>query len=113
MEPNTDLFGTASPAPSIKATTRWLLVSNHLNLLYMLAAGLVMPPKAFGKKYYLDTLAAYPGWIPIFANEVPKAAIAYSISERKHLIPCIATMNLTTLQGKVMAIDSAGGGEGS
>lgn len=109
MEPNTDLFGTASPAPSTKASTRWLLVSNHLNLLYMLAAGLVMPPKGFGKKYYQDTLAAYPGWIPVFANDVPKAAIAYSVSERNHLIPCIVTMNLASLQGKVMAIDSEGG----
>ena len=109
MEPNIDLFDTANRASPTKAATRWLLVSNHQNLLYMLAAGLVMPPMGFGKKYYQDTLAAYPGWIPLFANEVPKAAIAYSISERKHLIPCIATMNLTTLQGKVMAIDSEGG----
>jgi len=109
MEPNTDLFGTASPAPSTKAATRWLLVSNHLNLLYMLAAGLVMPPKGFGKKYYQDTLAVYPGWIPLFANDVPKPAIAYSGSERNYLIPCIATMNLASLQGKVMAIDSEGG----
>ena len=80
MEPNTDLFGTANPAPPTKAATRWLLVSNHLNLLYMLAAGLVMPPMGFGKKYYQDTLAAYPGWIPLFANDVTKAAIAYSVS---------------------------------
>lgn len=109
MEPNTDLFSTASPAPSTKAATRWLLVSNHLNLLYMLAAGLVMPPKGFGKKYYQDTLAAYPGWIPVFANDVPKAAIAYSVSERNHLIPCIVTMNLASMQGNVMAIDSEGG----
>ncbi len=108
MEPNTDMFGTARPAPSTKAATRWLLVSNHLNLLYMLAAGLVMPPMGFGKKYYQDTLAAYPGWIPLFANEVPKAAIAYSVSERNHLIPCIATMNLASLHGKVVAIDSEG-----
>jgi len=108
MEPNTDLFGTANPAPPAKAAPRWLLVSNHLNLLYILAAGLVMPPMGFGKKYYQDTLAAYPGWIPVFANEVPKAAIAYSISERSHLIPCIATMNLASLQGMVMAIDSDG-----
>jgi hypothetical protein len=108
MEPITDMFGTDNPASHTKAPTRWLLVSNHLNLLYMLAAGLIIPPKGFGKKYYQDTLAAYPGWIPLFANDVPKAAIAYSVSERNHLIPCIATMNLTTLQGKVVAIDSGG-----
>jgi hypothetical protein len=108
MEPITDMFGTGNPTPSTKAPIRWLLVSNHLNLLYMLAAGLVMPPKGFGKKYYQDTLAAYPGWIPLFADVVPKAAIVYSVSERRHLIPCIATMNLSSLHGKVMAIDSDG-----
>ncbi len=108
MEPAKDLLGDFSSSLSPKKSTRWLLVSNHLNLLYMLAAGLIMPPKGFGKKYYQDTLAAYPGWIPLFADVVPKAAIAYSVSERSHLIPCIATMNLASLHGKVMAIDSDG-----
>ncbi|MDP2792595.1 MAG: hypothetical protein Q8O25_00705 [Sulfurisoma sp.] len=109
MEPtSTDMFPVANLTSSTRVPTRWLLVSNHLNFLYMLAAGLVMPPMGFGKKYYQDTLAAYPGWIPLFANDVPKAAIAYSVSERKHLIPCIATMNLASLHGKVMAIDSEG-----
>jgi len=108
MAPNKDMFDTVISTTSTIAPTHWVLVSNHLNLLYMLAAGLVMPPKGFGKKYYQDTLAVYPGWIPLFANVVPKTAIAYSVSERKHLIPCIATMNLDSLQGKVMAIDSEG-----
>lgn len=108
MEPNTDMFSEAKLTPVTKASTRRLLVTNHLNLLYMLAAGLVMPPKGFGKKYYQDTLAAYPGWIPLFANGVPKPAIEYSVSERQHLIPCIATLNLASLRGKVMAIDPEG-----
>ena len=108
MEPTRDLFGTANPAPLAGVSTCWLLVSNHLNLLYMLAAGLVMSPKGFGKKYYRDTLAAYPGWIPLFANDVRKAAMKYSVSEAKHLIPCIAAIDLASLQGKVMAIDSKG-----
>lgn len=109
MQVNTDLFGTTSPAPTTRTPARWLLVTNHLNLLYMLAAGLVMPPKGFGRKYYQDTLAAYPGWIPLFADVVSKAAIESSVSERKHLIPCIATMNLASLHGKVMVIGSDGG----
>lgn len=88
--------------------TKWLLVSNHMNLLYMQAAGLIMPPKGFGKKYYQDTLAAYPGWIPLFVNNVPKAAIEHSVSEGNHLIPCIVTVNLSALQGKVMSINSEG-----
>ena len=108
MEPNTDMFDAITPTATTRVPTRWLLVTNHLNLLYMLAAGLVMPPKGFGKKYYQDTLSAYPGWIPLFANVLPKAAIEYSVSERNHLIPCIATINLTSLRGKVMAISSDG-----
>ena len=31
-------------------------ITNHLNLLYMLASGLMMPPQGFGDKYYRDTL---------------------------------------------------------
>lgn len=109
MEPNTDMFDAVIQTPTTRMPTRWLLVTNHLNLLYMLAAGLVMPPKGFGKKYYQDTLSAYPGWIPLFADIVPKAAIEYSVSERSHLIPCIATMSLASLHGKVMVIGSDGG----
>jgi len=96
------------PPPSTRKPTRWLLVTNHLNLLYMLAAGLIMPPKGFGKKYYQDTLVAYPGWIPFFTDVVPKAAIEYSMSERSHLIPCIVTMDLASLHGNVMVIGSDG-----
>ncbi len=95
MEPAADLF-----APAHKAQKQWRLVTNHQNLLYMLAAGLVMPPKGFGRKYYLDTLAAFPGWIPLFPNDVPKAAVAHSVSERSHLMPCVATVALDALRGK-------------
>ena len=102
------LLPASSSPSSIDASTRWLLVTNQRNLLYMLAAGLVIPPSGFGKKYYQDTLAAYPGWIPLFADVVLESAIEYSISERSHLIPCIVTMNLTALHGKVTVIDSEG-----
>ena len=108
MESTSDMFGVSAPSSKDKPQARWLLVTNQRNLLYMLAAGLVMPPKGFGKKYYQDTLANFPGWIPLFANSVPKAAIEHSISERSHLIPCIATMNLTTLRGQVMAVGPHG-----
>ena len=40
----------------------WYLVTNHLNLLYMLAAGLVMGPSGFRGKHYVDSLGAIPGW---------------------------------------------------
>ena len=108
MELSKDMFDAVIHTSTTKAPTSWLLVTNHLNLLYMLASGLVMPPKGFGKKYYQDTLLAYPGWIPLFADVVSKAAIEYSVSERNHLIPCIVTMNLASLHGKLMVIGSDG-----
>lgn len=100
-----NLFDTS---PSISKPTCWLLVTNHLNILYMLAAGLIMPPSGFGKNYYSDTLSAYPGWIPLFADVVLKSALEYSSSEKSHLISCIASINLSSLHGKVMVIDSVG-----
>lgn len=108
MGSSADMFDAVIHPPTTKSPTRWLLVTNHLNLFYMLAAGLVMPPKGFSKNYYQDTLSAYSGWIPLFADVVFKAAIEYSVSERNHLIPCIATMNLASLHGKVMVIGSDG-----
>ena len=42
-------------------TPQWgLLVTNHLNLMYMLATGLVMPPAGFGG----EVLSGYPGVLP-------------------------------------------------
>ncbi len=108
MDPTSDMFGTTAPESNLKAPNRWLLVTNQRNLLYMLAAGLVMPPNGFGKKYYQDTLASFPGWIPVFPDAAPKAAIAHSISERSHLIPCISTLNLSNLRGPVMAVGRDG-----
>ena len=40
---------------------RCCLVTNHLNLMYMLAAGLVLPSSGLGEKYYRDTLESCPG----------------------------------------------------
>lgn len=108
MQDATDMFEAAKPPLLAKDPARWLFVTNQRNLLYMLAAGLVMPPKGFGTKYYQDTLASFPGWIPLFLNAVPKAAIAYSISERSHLIPCIAIVNVASLRGNVMVVGPDG-----
>lgn len=108
MQDAPDMFDAAKQPSAAKDPARWLFVTNQRNLLYMLAAGLVMPPKGFGAKYYQDTLASFPGWIALFMNAVPKAAIAHSISERSHLIPCIATINLASLRGKVMVVGHDG-----
>ncbi len=49
----------------------WHLATNQLNLMFLLAAGLVTGPKGFGRKYYLDPLSVAPGWIPLFAERIP------------------------------------------
>ena len=81
-------------------TDQGLLVTNHLNLMFSLAAGLIMPPSGFGDKYYRDTLRKYPGWIPLFVNKVPRSAINTSVEEAKHLMPVIAEVDLEQLDGK-------------
>ena len=102
METSPDIFMPSSPV-------RWLLATNQRNLLYMLAAGLVMPPLGFGKKYYLDSLNHYPGWIPVFADHAPKSALEYAVSERRGLTPCLAVLNLDPLRGQVLGITREGG----
>lgn len=83
---------------------RWLMVTNHLNLLYMLAAGLIMSPKEFGQNYFSDSLCSYSGWIPLFANDVPSTAINQSVCEAKHLKPCLLSVDLSHLRGNVKGI---------
>ncbi len=78
---------TAGPAKA-------LFVTNHLNLCYMLSAGMIMSPKGF-KKYYKDTLSISPGWVPVFQDKVPQRAIELSVSERKSLKPVVATIDLS------------------
>ena len=112
-----DLFTTGDtpalvPAPvPVKAPESGLLVTNHLNLMYMLAAGLVMPPAGFGDKYYRDSLDCFPGWIPIFMDKVPKDAIESATREARHLKPIIARIGLAGLAGNVVAIGEHGARE--
>ena len=103
-----DLFDATSVPATAKAPDSGLLVTNHLNMMYMLAAGLVMPPAGFGDKYYRDTLSDFPGWIPLFIDKVPKEAIESSTSEAGHLKPSIVEVSLTGLSGRVMAIGDDG-----
>ena len=100
-----DMFGSGSESgcPD-RAPKSGLLVTNHLNLMYMLAAGLVMPPAGFGDKYYRDPLECFPGWIPLFIGKVPREAIDSATSEAGHLRPVIVQIDLTGLSGRVMAV---------
>jgi hypothetical protein len=108
MSTSTDLFGSNDIPKKDRKSARWLMVTNQRNLLYMLAAGLIMPPKGFGEKYYEDTLCLFPGWVPLFSDGVTPAAVTQSITERKHLLPCLMEIDLSYISGKVTAIDKKG-----
>lgn len=108
MNNSISLFDESVASVKLKKTPKWRLVTNQRNLFYMLAAGLIMSPKGFGSKYYVDTLSTFPGWIPLFADNVPQIAIDMSKSEKSHLLTCIVTIELKSMHGKIMAVDSYG-----
>ena len=103
-----DMFEVTGTSATAHAPEFGLLVTNHLNLMYMLAAGLAMPPDGFGDKYYRDTLGDFPGWIPLFIGKVPGDAIELSAREAEHLKPCVVEFRLAGLAGRVMAIGDDG-----
>ena len=96
---------TRSSAPR-GAPKAGYLVTNHLNLMYMLSAGLLLPPTAFGDKYYRDTLECCPGWIPLFTGRPGSAAIDHCLSEAGHLKPCIVRISLNGFSGRIVTLDS-------
>ena len=87
---------------------RGFLVTNHLNLMYMLAAGLVLPRSGFGEKYYRDTLDGCPGWLPLFTGRPGRAAVDHSVAEAKHLKACQVVISLRECSGPVMVPTSDG-----
>ena len=103
-----DLFESSNPPDQGNAPGAGYLVTNQLNLMYMLAAGLLIPPAGFGDKYYRDTLECFPGWIPLFINKVSKQAIELSTIDANHLKPCIVEVDLSGLSGRVFALGSSG-----
>ena len=98
------------PQSRRKAARIWHLITNHQNMLYMLAAGMVMGPAGFRGKYYSDPLSVYPGWIPLFRDKakIPADVLNYATSERKHLLPCIASFDLTDLSGPARMLSRDG-----
>lgn len=98
-----ELFAAKSDASSL-----WYLVSNHLNLSYMLAAGLVMGPRGFGK-YYADSLSRRPGWILLFRDRAPRSELEYAVRENPATLKTvIATLDLRNLEGPVRLIARGG-----
>lgn len=86
----------------------WYLVTNHLNLLYMLAAGLVMAPSGFRGKHYVDSLSAIPGRVPFFRDAVPVKTLEEAVSERRHLRPCVVSFDLSGVSGSVQVLSREG-----
>ena len=98
----------AKPRRNAKVRSPWYLVSNQLNLMYLLAAGLISGPRGFAGKYYQDPLALMPGWIPLFAGNIPATALAQSVSEGAPLRAVIAELDLAAMRGPVTAMDADG-----
>ena len=98
------------PRSRRKPARIWHLVTNHQNMLYMLAAGMVMGPAGFRGKYYSDPLNVCPGWIPLFRDKdkIPANVLNHATSERKHLLPCIASFDLSELSGAVRMLSKDG-----
>ena len=99
----------ATPRTALLAPETGVLVTNHRNLMYMLAAGLLMPPSGFGGKHYHDTLSAFPGWLPLFvgpdgsAPSPSSGTIKDSTHEAWHLKPVLVRVELRGLCGTVQA----------
>lgn len=87
-----------------KTAQSWMLVTSHLNLLYMLAAGMVMGPAGFSGKYYRDPSSDFSGLIPVFRGGIPEMAIEQAISEQRHLRPCVVELDLDGISGLVHLI---------
>lgn len=100
-------MNTTNPKKRSPSQT-WYLVTNHLNLLYMMAAGLVMAPSGFRGKHYVDSLGVIPGWIPLFRNGIPAKALDQAVSERKHLRACVVSLDLSGISAPVQVLSREG-----
>lgn len=99
------LFDNPAPRkPARSNESAWFFASNHVNLLTMLSAGLLMSPGGFGDTYYADPLKAFPGYLPFFNATVPKKVLGDCVSEENFLIPCLAGVTLASLRGEVVAL---------
>ena len=84
------------------------MVTNQRNLFYMLAAGLIMSPKGFAGKHYMDSLATSPGWLPLFPDKIPSGAYDQATSEGATSVACVLVLNLTRLSGPVRVLSQDG-----
>jgi hypothetical protein len=90
---------------SIPLGPRWLLPTNHFNLMYWLAAGLILPEGAM-TKYYDDCLKVVPGWIPLFRDSIPLSTVDGVNAGLG--IPVLLDIDLKQVSGHVYVLASSG-----
>ena len=98
----------SGPSPTKLTHRYWHLATNQLNLMYLLAAGLITGPRGFGRKYYRDALGALPGLIPLFAERIPVPVLQEAVAEGPHLRSVIALIDLAALRGPVLTMTPDG-----
>ncbi len=103
-----ELLKKEAPNEKIAPAKSWYMVTNQKNLFYMIAAGMIMSPQGFLEKYYQDTASTFPGYLPVFPDQVPRAAVEHSVSEKPYLLPCILNLDLAGLSGQVKIITGTG-----
>ncbi|KAF3983933.1 MAG: hypothetical protein HFP81_04745 [Methylococcales symbiont of Hymedesmia sp. n. MRB-2018] len=83
-----------------KIKNRWFLPTNTDNLKMMVAQGLITSPDGFSpNKYYKDELENYPGYIPLFKNNIPQQTLDLVISEQDNMQVCLIEIDLTKITG--------------
>lgn len=92
------------PEPAAEKN-RWLLPSNHYNLMSWQSAGMVLPNHSM-EKYYPDCTEIAPGWIPVFLNRVPQQARDAATSRSGHF--ALLEVDISKFFGRVFSITSDG-----
>ena len=83
-----------------KPQQKWYFVTNHQNVLMYLAMNTISSTFTTDeKKYYLDSLKEYPGWIPLFSHKLPDSIINQSQrgseGSKVNLKPVLLEIDLT------------------
>jgi len=82
----------------------WKLPSNHQNLLFMLANGLITGPNGFEyegeSRYYKDVMELYRGLIPLFRPSIPGHIRSMALEEFGNLIPATAILDMKDYMGE-------------
>lgn len=88
-----------------KSQQKWYFVTNHLNVQMYLAMNTISSTFVSHRKYYKDSLIEYPGWIPLFSQELPEWIINQSQSgvegDKVALKPILLDINLSNYNGEL------------